>query len=276
MLRQTRHFVSVLRVVALILIITFGFVSVIGTGGGGSGGGSGSSGRVLLEGAWSGSHTYTVYICIIFACVPDHEQTASAMAIATDKGKLHLLKQDVVNTTTPSNLISHQFAGRVQVSGSSITGTLRGTCDPLDGPPIFGHIDVDGSVAGGVALDVNYVIDECLGRGLFNLDFAVAVEKSAALAKVKGQWSATNVSLNVDNDGAYTGSTASGCHLSGQITPASSEVNVYDMNTTVKNCTSTNGSYSGVATILPDRFGTQTLVMSGLGNTRTILIAVKR
>ena len=272
MLRQPRNFVSSLRLLALLLIATLGFISVIGTGGGGGG----SSGPVLLEGAWTGSRTFTIYICIIFACVPDHEQSAPAMAIATDKGKLHLMTRDVVNSTSPPNLISQQFAGRVRVSGSSITGTLQGTCDPLGGLPILGHIDVEGSVAGGIALDVNYVIDECLGSGLFNLDFAAAAKKPASLAKVKGQWSATNVSLNVDNDGAYTGSTTAGCLLSGQITPASSKVNVYDINTTVTNCTSTNGSYSGVATILPDQFGNKTLVMSGLGNSRTITIVVRQ
>ena len=274
MLRQTRHFVSSLRVVALILLVTFGFVSVIGTGGGGSGGGS--SGPVLLEGAWSGSRTFTVYICIIFACVPDHEQTESALAIASDKGKIHLMKGNVVNSTSPATLISYQFAGRAQVSGSGISGKLRGTCDPLDGPPVFGHIAVDGSVAGRVALDINYVVDECLGRGIFNLDFDTASEKSASLTKVKGQWSDTNVFLNVGNDGAYTGATGSGCQLSGQITPASSEVNVYEISTTVKNCISTNGSYSGLATILPDQFGTETLVVSGLGSSRTITIVVRR
>lgn len=276
MLRQIRHFVSSLRVVALILIVTFGFVSVIGTGGGGGGGGGGSSGPVLMEGVWSGSRTFTVYICIIFACVPDHEQTESALAIASDKGKIHLMKGDVVNSTSPATLISYQFAGRAQVSGSSISGTLRGTCDPLDGPPVFGHIAVDGSVAGRVALDINYVVDECLGRGLFNLDFDTAAEKSASLTKVEGQWSAANVFLNVGNDGAYTGATGSGCQFSGQITPASSEVNVYEISTTVKNCISTNGSYSGLAAILPDRFGTKTLVVSGLGNSRTITIVVRR
>ena len=135
---------------------------------------------------------------------------------------------------------------------------------------------VEGSVARRVALDVNYVVDECLGRGIFNLDFDTASDQSASLAVVAGQWSASTVVLNVGNDGMYTGATGSGCQLSGHIALVSATINVYEIDVTVENCNLIDSSYSGLATILPDQFGKETLVISGLGSGSTIEIVVKR
>ncbi|MFB3077284.1 MAG: hypothetical protein ACE1Y4_04685, partial [Lysobacterales bacterium] len=225
------------------------------TGCGGSGGGDGAGGPQSLEGVWTGSRTYTVFICIIFICVADHEKTTPAMALATSDGTIHLLPWDAVNSASPPGLLSWQLAGKVQVTGSALTGTLRRTCDPLDGPPLFGHVAVQGSVARRATLDVEYELDECLGRGIFNLDFDMVSDRSASLAIVAGQWSATTVALSVGDDGAYTGATGTGCQLSGFITPASASFNVYEIDITVENCSSNDGSYPGLATVLPDQFG---------------------
>lgn len=259
------------------MLVSLSLVFLAGCGGGGGGGGDTAGGPELLEGVWTGSRTYTIFICIIFICVPNHEETTSAMAIATDDGRFHLMPWDVVNSPSPGGLLSSQFAGKVQVTGSNVSGTLRRRCKPVEGPPIvLGHVAVDGSVARRVALDLNYEVDECLGHGLFNFDFDPASDQSASLAKVSGQWSAGTIALNVENDGAYIGATGAGCQLSGFIAPASVALNIYEIEATVENCISADGSYSGLATILTGQFGTETLVISGLGSDRTISIVVKR
>lgn len=275
MLRQPGIRVAMLRPLAMLLFMTFGLASIVGTGGGG-GDGAGATGPQSIEGVWRGSRTRTVYLCIIFVCTPDHTVSSKASALASSRGKIHLLPWDVVNSTGSGGLVSESYVGTVQVSGSVVTGTIGGACDPLDGPPIFDRIFVDGSVATGTALDLDYTLDECVGSGTFNLDFYKAAEKSASLSKVKGQWSSGAVTVNVNNEGAYTGATDSGCQLSGTIRPASSRVHIYDANVTVENCGSINGAYSGLAAIFPDRSDIETLAISASGTSRTISIVVKR
>lgn len=275
MLTRSRLRLAPLRILLAAIVVCFGIASIVGTGGGGGGNG-GAAGPVSVEGVWLGSQTETVYLCIIFICTPDHEVSSKAMALASKSGKIHLLPWDAVNSTAAGRLVTHQFAGTVKVSGSAVSGTIRGTCDPLDGPPILGHIEVEGSVGAGVSLDLDYDLDECIGRGTFNLDFIKAAANKASPAKVKGQWSSGSIVLTVDEDGAFTGATDSGCQLSGSILPASTQVNVYDARVRVDNCGFIDGAYSGLAGIAPDRSGINTLVISALGTKRTISIVVKR
>ena len=275
MLVRPRNPYRLVRCAAMVIVVSFGLLAITGTGGGGGGGG-GAAGPVAIEGIWRGSKTRTVYLCIIFICTPDHKVSSRASALASKSGKIHLLPWDVVNSSGPGGLVSQNFAGSVQVSGSAVTGTIRGTCDPLDGAPVFGHIFVDGSVASGVALDLDYSLDECIGSGTFNLDFYKASEKSATLDRIKGQWSSGTVTLNVDKEGSYTGATGAGCQLSGSMRPASSKVNIYDANVSLENCGFINGAYSGLAGVFPDRSDIETLVISASGNGRTISIVVKR
>jgi hypothetical protein len=194
------------------------------------------------------------------------------MALATSDGTIHLLPWDVVNSPSSYSSI---MAGKVQVKGSALSGTLRRRCDPLGGPPLFDHVAVEGSVAKRVALDVEYKEDKCIGLGTFNLDFDRASDQSASLSIVSGQWSAANYVLNVGDDGAYDGAIGTGCQLSGFITPASASVNIYKIDINV-NCGSIDSSYHGLATVLPDQYGMETLVISGLGINGTKAIVVKR
>ena len=241
------------------------------TGCGESGGDGGARGPQSLEGVWIGSRTYTVYLCLII-CAAHHKVTTPAMALATSDGTIHLLPWDVVNS--PSGF-SPTMAGKVQVKGNALSGTLRRRCDPLGGPPLFDHVAVEGSVAKRVALDIEYEEDKCIGRGTFNLDFDRASDQSASLAIVSGQWSSANYVLNVGDDGAYNGANGTGCQLSGFITTASASVNIYKIDMNV-NCASFDTSYHGLATVLPDQHGTETLVISGLGINNTKTVIVKR
>lgn len=275
MSRQIQWARTLLRLTGVSLVASVGLMAIVGTGGGGGGGG-GAAGPVAAEGIWRGSKITTVYLCIIFICVPDHEVSSRASALASNKGKIHLIPRDILSSGSPGGLVSNDLAGKVQVSGSAVTGTIRGTCDPLDGPPVFGHIFIDGSVASGVALDLNYQLDECVGSGMFNLDFYKKSEKPASLGQVSGQWSSGSFTLNVDKEGAYTGATGSGCQLSGSIKPASSKVNIYDANVKIENCGYIDGSYAGLAAIFPDRSDIETLVISASGASRMIAITVKR
>jgi hypothetical protein len=273
MKRDMRLLKTLLRSFRVGLVACLGLIAIVGTGGGG---GDGAAGPGAIEGVWRGSKVETVYLCIIFVCTPDHKVSSPASALASRRGKLHLIPGNILQLESSGGLVSNRYAGRVQVSGSAVTGTIRGTCDPLDGPPSFGNMIIDGSVASGVALDLNYDLDECVGSGVYNLDFYKGANKPASLGQAKGQWSSAFFTLNVDKDGAFLGATGSGCQLSGNLSPASSNVNIYDASVQVENCGYVNGTYTGLAAIFPDTSDRESLFISATGSSRTIAIAVKR
>jgi hypothetical protein len=269
MVKRLRKFCA--RGSAVLVLTSIGILTLLGSGGGGTGGG----GSQALEGVWVGSKATAVYICLIL-CWLDHAESGPAMALARADGEIHLLPWNLTNSSGPSGLLSWHLAGRASVSGSQVSGTLRLRCDPLDGPPLYGHANIEGSVAARVAMDVEYQEDECVGSGMYNLDYDPLTDLGASAQDVAGVWSNRGSVVNVGMDGKYDGSTAAGCILSGTITPVSAEVNLYNISTLVENCSSLNGSYAGLAAIIPDQFGLETLVLTGRNDDGAIALAAKR
>ena len=218
-----------------------------------------------IEGVWSGTQTDTVYVCIIFACVPDHTRTTPAIALAAADGRIHIRSAG-----------SSSIVGSVRVSDGQVSGRLHHVCDPLDGPPILGHVDIDGSFASRKTLDLSYSLDECIGHGVFNLQFDPVSYHTALLPIVAGTWSSQNTYLNIDPDGEFLGADDRGCQFSGSIIPNSSTVNIYDVSMQIENCESSDGQYSGLATVFPGESEPPTLVIDSIGSRASMSLALRK
>lgn len=260
------------RAGAVPLIVVIGVLSVLATGGGGGSGGADSR-TSALTGIWVGSESTDVWVCLIL-CWKDSVQSGPAMALARGDGELHVLPWNLTNSSGPSELRSWHIAGNASISGSQLSGTLRRQCDPLDGPPIFGHVVIDGSVASRTAMDLEYTEEECVGSGAYNLDFDTDTDTGASAEDVAGIWSNLGSVINIGMDGEYDGATGSGCVLAGRITPVSAEVNLYNISTSVENCASLDGRYSGLAAVVQGQFGMETLVLTGRNSDGAISLAL--
>ncbi len=95
------------------------------------------------------------------------------------------------------------------------------------------------------------------GTGSFSLDYAgSAYEKSASIATISGTWADTNLqtppTITIDSDGGFFGTGADGCTFTGTFTVPQSDRNTYKINMIVENCSSYNGTYSGLAALIGD------------------------
>ena len=240
-----------------------------GCGGGGGGGGDGNvtgTQSAGIEGVWRGSCNDRVYTCILGICVADEYRTVPAIAIATRDGRLHLF------TAT----FELAFIGQATVSDGRVTGTLRQVCDPLDGPPVFGHVSIDGSFTFQRSLDVSYDVDECIGDGVFNLEFDPTSRQAASLSAIEGVWSSQQAAITIEQSGQMLGSTGSGCQLSGKITPGSDTANIFEVDMLVETCGALDGQFSGLATVTGDSTSSSTLLISTMRSGAIISIGLAR
>ena len=228
--------------------------------------GSAEDGPQGIEGIWTGSRTKTVYRCVLFACAPHHTETTPAIALAAADGRIHLFAENSYSS----------IAGTARVSRRKVSGQLNHICDPLDGPPILGHVDIDGSFASGKTLDISYEFDECIGDGVFNLVFDAASLQAPSLDRITGIWSSQQVSITVDPDGSYLGADDTGCQLSGSVVPGSSTVNIFDISMLIENCPAIDGQYAGLAAVILHEPNPEILMMGGMGSDAIFWLGLQR
>jgi hypothetical protein len=151
------------------------------------------------------------------------------------------------------------------------------------GPPVFpaaaiicssagageGECDYDGGIGEGIALagvieaDVTDAAPEAPAVlepiayhvGEYSAD---TFEVASSLDELVGGWSSVTGPAGMDilADGTIDGGDIAGCIYSGSFSVEDPSVNVYDMNLVVADCGEFDGSYSGLASVLPgDVFG---------------------
>jgi hypothetical protein len=235
-----------------ILLVALAFAGCSGGNGGNSDASTVSSERIA--GVWTGSHTRTVYECIMFVCAPHHTETVPAMALAASNGHLHLV----------SDAAGAGYAGIARVSSRRISGRLNHRCDPLDGPPIFGHMDIDGTYSARRSMQIAYDFDECIGDGVFNLTFHEASYRPPSQSAVTGTWASAEIAITIDADGRFNGASNAGCQLSGSILPGTDSVNIYRVSLLIENCNGADGQYAGLASVVSDNPGQDILLIGGI------------
>jgi hypothetical protein len=242
----------------------------------GGGGGESTSEPADIAGVWSGTFTYNIYICIIFACVFDHTETRDALALAAADGEIHLLPWDVQNSAGLQPHKEINFVGHLDVVGNTVSGELDRvgkTCLDSTGSSeyITDHAVISASLASGQSFDGSWNLDRCFGDGVFNLDYDPASDDPASFESLEGLWSLSGLAISISEDGLLSGSNSEGCQFSGSANPASSAKNIYDFEVAISNCPVPDdpsvplplgGSFSGLGSILPNSFGGRVLIVS--------------
>ncbi len=165
----------------------------------------------------------------------------SAVALITSDGKVAL-----VDVETYEGFIG-------TISGASLTGTMYSTSTV----PSTAEV----TSASGNSISGTYT--SSLGGGSFSLVADPNLySRTSELSKLEGVW-VDSVFTNiagvstwvVQNDGAFTVTSTSGCTATGVFAIFNSTKNEYNLTITISNCPGANGSYSGFA-VISDSFNT--------------------
>jgi len=210
------------------LLITLSISIIIASCDGG-GSGSNKSFSTIPPGIYDGTVTPTGFAA------------DNAVALITSNNKV-----GIVDTVTLEAFIG-------TISFNIITGTLfsssvvpaTGEVTNLSGNNILGSYS--SSIGGGtfaLVADVN----------LYN--------RGASLSKLAGTWVdsfftavAGTTTWVIQSDGSFTATSTSGCSATGQFSLIDPSKNEYEINLTISNCPSSNGTYSGIGA-LSDAFFT--------------------
>lgn len=222
--------------------------------GSGGNGGSSDANAERIAGVWTGSHTMTVYMCVLGICAPHHTKTLPALALAASNGHIHLVSDDT----------GVGYAGVAQVKRRKISGRIHHICDPLDGPAILGNLNIQGIYSPRQSMQIDYNFDECIGNGVFNLTYHEASHRTSSLSAITGTWASAEITITVDPDGTFHGASNAGCQLSGSILPGTDPINIYTVSMLIENCVSLEGQYTGLASVVADEPGQDILLVGGL------------
>jgi hypothetical protein len=148
-----------------------------------------------------------------------------------------------------------QFDGTVQMSASTMAGTLNGYAqfpgDFSDGST-YGIGTVDGTVVTGSTITADLTFTTNGGSsitGNWSLTYEGYSNSSSSPAAVAGSYTdtVTGAVLTINSNGVLTQQTATtGCVLNGSIATSDSSHNVYEVAYTLANCTGSYAALNGV------------------------------
>jgi len=153
--------------------------------------------------------------------------------------------------------VERHVAGRVDVKGSRLTGTLTefsGAFTSFTGASGVGAFTVRGNVGTGTGITGAYETET--HAGTFVLDYQASYEELSSLEKAAGIWSFNMVSSggaiytvtwDIDDDGLLFGADTLGCVFTGRVSVADRFVNAYRLAVQVDACGYFNGDYAGQA-----------------------------
>jgi hypothetical protein len=172
--------------------------------------------------------------------------------------------------------------GTYAINNGSVSASGVVVSTNLDAPPFSGIVRVSGSIV------PNY-------RGVFTFeapgvppgvgDFYSAgnlFRRETSLAQTSGNYNAQNLvngaqgQASIDGNGRLTASDSNGCRYDGQFSIPNSKFNYLELDVTVSNCGTLNGTYSGYGTT-EDRFNlndAEALIVAATDGTRAAVISL--
>lgn len=149
------------------------------------------------------------------------------------------------------------IAGRVEVTGNSLTGSLTeysGRIAGFTGVGGIAELAVQGSVSAGSGITGDYSVGTRAGRIV--LDYDASYEVPSSLDLTAGTWSYSMISADgsvytvtweVDGEGRLFGADTVGCVFVGRVSVPDESVNAYGLGVQVDSCGYFNGDYAGQA-----------------------------
>lgn len=250
-----KKFIKIAAVVFLVALL-----AACGSGGGGDDNTSSQS----LGGIWRGAVTET-----------DTGTSYQSIGFITETGELRFLTED-----------GDQVTGNVSANGNQFSGSITsyaplGYVYVANGLPV-----ISGSVSGTIQERSTFSGNASfMGTvaSTFSFTYDPIYERDSSLAAVAGVYSETDSTTgitetySIDVLGTITGSTSTGCLITGNISLLNSSYNVYRINVAVTFCGELNGNYTGLASLL-DESGNlnDTLAISVSGSTYVISGSIPR
>ncbi|MGB6604458.1 MAG: hypothetical protein WA747_15900 [Steroidobacteraceae bacterium] len=148
-----------------------------------------------------------------------------------------------------------QFAGTVDVSGTTLAATVTGYANfnqTFSDGSTYGIGTLNGTVSTGSSLTATLTFTTNGGAsqtGNWSLSFETLSSSASSTAAVQGNYTdiATNATLSITSSGVMTEqNTNTGCVLNGSISTTDSSVNVYQVSYTLEDCTGTYAPLNGV------------------------------
>jgi hypothetical protein len=196
------------------------------------------------------------------------------VGISTDDGRFRFLSVDT----------GGQFVGEIQVNGTAFTGSGTGYA-------ATGLTWIDGSVTTSLTVRGDVGERQTLSgdwetgtgeSGSFDYSYDSVYERASSLDTVAGTWTEFDIVGNpiavyqADSAGRYDGQDAAGCLYTGQISILDSAFNVYGIEVSITNCSSTDGNYSGLGYIADDTRGNDVFIYSVDNGNRALIGEVLR
>lgn len=128
--------------------------------------------------------------------------------------------------------------------------------DSSDGV-VLGRLTTNGTISGDFSdtgLTGSSTFDgETASYSMTKYDFS---DNAASLSEFSGNYATlfSDTQISFSTDGAIDGLDDDGCVYGGQVSVPDSNTNVYSMSITVDNCGIANGTFEGLATVLPDGY----------------------
>jgi hypothetical protein len=214
----------------------------------GCGGGNGdSSATIDISGIWEGNFT------------DQFNQVYSVVGITTENREARFVSE-----------LGGQYSGTVNVSGNSISGTLRAYA------PV-GFLFPDGSTVGNVSISGTVITKQSFtgtyvgvgDSGSFSLTYDSIYERPSSLSLISGNWILSEFgytfTVTINNAGVFSGNDTDGCVYNGTVSIINSSYNAYRINLTVSSCGTANGNYSGLA-VLSDDVNVNDTLIYGVSN----------
>ena len=202
----------------------------------------------------------------------------------TDTSGAHRLPQPVtalIDVNGHAQIIfplsaQRHVAGRVDVSGESLTGTLTeyfGTFAGFYGVGGIAPLVIDGTVDAGTSIVGEYTAETHSGRVV--LDYHVAYDNPSSLGFTEGVWSSSIVSSGgsiytvtweIDGNGQVFGADTLGCVFIGETNVVDATVNAYSLAIQISSCGYFDGDYAGQAFLSTGSGGMADWLTLGVAN----------
>lgn len=148
-----------------------------------------------------------------------------------------------------------QFAGTVDVSGSTLAATVTGYTNfnqAFSDGSTYGIGTLNGTVSSGSSLTATLTFTtngNTSLTGTWSLSFEALSDTASSTGALQGNYTdvATGATLSIASNGVLSEqNTANGCVLNGSISTTDSSVNVYQVSYTLEDCTGTYAPLNGV------------------------------
>jgi sugar lactone lactonase YvrE len=175
-----------------------------------------------------------------------------------------------------------QYAGTVSMSGTTLSGQATAYAP-------FGSTFLDGTHVGPVTISasvnqrvsINGSFSGVGDNGTISLTYDSHYVRPSSFATIQGTWQVNNdaalgtVQFVISSTGTATGSTGTGCLIAGGFSILNPAYNAYQVDISLSNCGTGNGTYFGLATLTDTSVQNDTMI-TGISNATTSIVGAFR